>query len=244
MVDANAVPTDSDEIRTLVATANRILYMEGHLQYSGHVSVRDPETDTVYVNSRQQPRGEVTPADVVAVTLDGEPVDPSAPDPVGEREIHTGIYRARDDVTAVLHTHPRAMTLFAMTDAELRPVSQRGSVLAEGPVPRFDRPGKITTPAVSGDMVDAMDGGNQLLIRNHGVVVCDETLVRALVRAIYLEENADWQRRAADLGDVEAIGEEALGRVYDGNWSDRSIEKFWRFYEWKAIEEEYLPESW
>ena len=33
-------------------------------------------------------------------------------------------------------------------------------------------------------------------------------------------------------------------RVYEGNWKESSIEKFWHFYEWKAREEGYLPESW
>ena len=244
MVDANGVVTSEDTIRELVATVNRVLSMEGHLEYSGHVSMRNPSTEKVYINSRQQPRGEVRPDDVVAVNLDSEPLDPDAPEPVGEREIHTGIYRARDDVNAVLHTHPQAMTLFAMTDADLVPISQRGSILAEGPIPAFDRPGKIRTREESADMVAAMDGKNQLLIRNHGAVVCDETMVRALARAIYLEKNAEWQRRATDIGEITAIPDDELDRIYGGNWKESSIEKFWRFYGWKARKEGYLPEEW
>ena len=69
----------TEELRRLVAEANRLLYMEGLATSSGHVSALDPETETVYVNPFDTPRGALRPDDVVGVTLDNEPVDPDAP---------------------------------------------------------------------------------------------------------------------------------------------------------------------
>jgi hypothetical protein len=77
-MDANATVSDVDEIRRLVATVNRMLYMEDHVSYSGHVSMRHLDEDVAYINPLSASRGEIRPEDVVAVTLDDEPVDPEA----------------------------------------------------------------------------------------------------------------------------------------------------------------------
>lgn len=243
-MDANATVTDVEEIRRLVATVNRLLYMEGHVGYSGHVSMRHPDTDVVYINPLSASRGEIRPEDVVAVSLDDEPLDPEAAPPVGERPIHTAVYRERDDVTAVLHTHPPTLTLFAITGTDLLPVSQRGSILAEGPVPTFDRPGKVTTREEGDAMVEAMGDAKQVLLANHGAVVCDSTVVRAFARAVFLEKNAEWQHRASSLGSPNPMTQAEVERAYAGNWKESSIEKFWHFYTWKARESGVLPASW
>ena len=243
-MDANATFTDVDEMKRLVATVNRMLYMEEHVSYSGHVSMRAPGGDVAYMNPLSTSRGEIRPEDVVAVTLDHAPVEPDAARPVGEREIHTSVFREREDVTAVLHTHSPYLTLFAITGTELLPVSQRGSVLAEGRVPTVDKPGKVTTREDSELMLEAMGDAKQVLLKNHGAVICDETMVRAFVRAIFLEKNAEWQHRASDLGNPNPLTQAEVESVYEGNWKESSIEKFWHFYEWKARDEGYLPEEW
>lgn len=240
MPSANAVVTDVEQIKRLVAKVNRMLYMENQLTYSGHVSMRNPDTNIVYINSFDTPRGAVTPTDVVAIDLQNEPQDPEAPRPVGEAEIHTAVYRDRDDITACLHVHPQYLTLYSMVDTDLQPVSQRGSVLAEGQIPTLDRPGKITRPEHSEKMISEMNGQNQLLIKNHGAVVCDRTILRAFARAIYLDKNAEWQHRSSDLGHVNSMTDSEVERVYDGNWTESSIEKFWRYFEWKAETNGYL----
>lgn len=243
MVSANTIVEDEEEIKRLVAKVNRMLYMEGHVGYSGHVSMRNPTDDTVYINARKASRGEVLPEDVVAINLENELLEPDAPSPPSESEIHTAVYRDRDEITACLHTHPQTLTLYSITGTDLQPVSQRGSILAEGRVPHLERPGKISNEEHSSEMLAAMGEQKQLLIANHGAVVCDETIVRAFARAIYLEQNAELQHRASDLGTPNPMSQTEVERVYEGNWTESSIEKFWRFYEWKAEENGYFPEN-
>lgn len=241
MVSANTVVEDEEEIKQLVAKVNRMLYMEGHVGYSGHVSMRHPEDDIAYINARKASRGEVLPEDVVAIDFENDLIDSEAPSPPSESEIHTSVYRSRDDITACLHTHPQTLTLYSITGTDLQPVSQRGSILAEGRVPLLDRPGKITDEEHSWRMLETMDSQKQLLIKNHGAVICDETIVRAFARAIYLEKNAEMQRHASEIGSPNPMSQAEVQRVYEGNWTESSIEKFWRFYEWKAEENGYFP---
>lgn len=224
----------------LVAEANRLLYMEGLAASSGHVSAIDRGTGVVYVNPFDAPRGEIRPADVVGVTLDNEPVDPEAARPVDEVEIHTAIYRARDDVGAVIHVHPPVVTLFGIAGVDLLPVHIRGSVL-EGPVPVLDRPDKITDARDGEAMLEAMGESNQLVIRGHGAVIADRSVQRAFVRAVVIEENARYQLNASILGDPKPFTAEEAARIREQNWGDRSVEKRWQFYRWKGREHGNLP---
>ena len=235
--------TDEAEARRLVAETNRLLYMEGLVGASGHVSVRGPDGDVAYINPFTASRGEIRPEDVVGVTFDNDPVDPEAPRPVGEAEIHTALYRTRDDVGAVLHVHPPVATLFGITGTDLVPVSIRGSVL-DGPVPVLDRPDKITDRADSDPMLEAMGDENQVLIRGHGAVVADRDVKRAFARAVYIEQNAAYQWNASVLGNPNPLSPEEVARLREQNWVDSSIDKRWHFYRWKAQENGYLPAEW
>lgn len=239
----NEVVTDVEEIRQLVAKVNRMLYLEDQLSYSGHVSMRHPETDIVYLNPFDTPRGAMMPDDVVAIDLENQPQNSDTSQPVGEAEIHTAVYRAREEITACLHTHPQYLTLYSITGTDIQPVSQRGSVLAEGQIPILDRPGKITQPEHSKLMIAEMGDSNQLLIRNHGAVVCDQTIFRAFARAIYLDKNAEWQHRSSNLGTPNPMSQSEVERLYQENWTTGSIEKFWRYFEWKARENGHLSED-
>lgn len=230
----------TDDRQRLVAEANRLLSMEGLAAASGHVSAFDRDAGVVSVNPFDAPRGEIRPEDVVGVTLDNEPVDLQAARPVDEVEIHTALYRARDDVNAVVHVHPPVATLFGIAGVDLVPVHIRGSVL-DGPVPVLDRPDKITDRRDSEPMVAAMGDANQLLIRGHGAVIADADVRRAVVRALVIEENARYQLGASVLGEPVGMAPDEAARIRGQNWTDRSVEKRWAFYRWKAAEQGLLP---
>lgn len=230
----------TDRLGDLVAEANRLLFMEGLATASGHVSAFDRDAGVVAVNPFDTPRGEMRPETVVEATLENDPLDPEAPRPVDELEIHTALYRSRDDVNAVVHVHPPVATLFAIAGVDLVPVHIRGSAL-DGPVPVLDRPDKITDRADSEPMLAAMGEANQLLIRGHGAVVADRTVERAVVRTIVIEENARYQLWASVLGTPTAFSAEEAARIRGQNWTDRSVAKRWAFYRWKARRQGLLP---
>lgn len=234
----------SYEAKRRVAETNRILFMEGLADNVGHVSIRDPDEEIVHINPRTASRGEIRPDDVVEVTLESEPVDPEAPEPVSEREIHTALYREREDINAVLHLHPPLMTLFGISGTDLVPVYFRAAFLKNGKVPVLDYPDKITTKRDSQRMFEAMDGQNQVLMRGHGAVIADKTIQHALARAVFLETNAYYQLYASMLGTPDPLSQEEIDRNRDDVWQDSSIEKVWHFYQWKATENGFLPHEW
>lgn len=227
-----------------VAEVNRLLYMEGHADTAGHVSVRDPANDDIaYINPFTASRGEIRPADVIPITFDNEPVHSDDPSPVAEAEIHSAIYRERDDVNAVLHTHPPLATLFSITGTNLQACFSRGAIFDQ-PVPVYDRPDLLTDRVEGEALIEAMDGRNEVLIKAHGVVIVGSDIKNAFTRAIYLEQNAYFQYYASLLGNPNLLTPEEAERIQEQTWRQRSIEKVWNHYIWEAKTNGYLPEEW
>src|SRR5215469_3515127 len=108
------------EREMLVAAARRLDH-SGVLSHSGHgnMSARLPETRLMLLTSVSHLAG-LTPEQLVVVTFDGEVVDGELD--TGSREIvgmHSCVYRARDDVNAVIHTHSPRATSFALAHQPL-----------------------------------------------------------------------------------------------------------------------------
>ena len=100
-----------------VAACPRLLNFEGVLGYSGHVSQRLPDGETLLIQAFDASRNDLSPDDLYVIDLDGNVLDgnPNAR-PVNELEIHSEIMRARKDINAVLHWHPEIATLFTMVE--------------------------------------------------------------------------------------------------------------------------------
>ena len=117
----SAGPADPKLIEDLVA-ANRVLADQGVMDGDGHVSVRHPADPQRYLMSRSIAPEMVTAGDVMEYDLDSNPVDARGRASYLERFIHGEIYRARPDVTAVVHNHSPSVIPFGVSTAPLRPL--------------------------------------------------------------------------------------------------------------------------
>src|ERR1700730_1012553 len=88
-----------------LVVANHILANEGVVDGYGHVSVRNPINPNRYFLARAGAPALVTPADITEYDLDSNPVTNTSATGYTERFIHGEIYKARPDVTAVVHCH-------------------------------------------------------------------------------------------------------------------------------------------
>ncbi|MGH8191966.1 MAG: methylthioribulose 1-phosphate dehydratase [Rhodanobacteraceae bacterium] len=105
------MPLTSEQLaERLRACATEIAHTAGALAArgwtpatSGNFSMRIDE-DTIAVTISGRDKGALSPDDVMAVGLDGEPVGSNAR-PSAEANLHLQIYRRRPDTGAILHTH-------------------------------------------------------------------------------------------------------------------------------------------
>jgi ribulose-5-phosphate 4-epimerase/fuculose-1-phosphate aldolase len=183
------------ELRQLVTSAGRILYQQGLTDYLGHCSARVLGTDRVVIKPKHSPTvrspGELGPADMIVIDLDGNLVEGSDAPP-SECFIHTEIYRARPDVQAVVHTHQRAATLLGVVGADLLPVLHVPAVLTDGgTMPTWACPLLVDTPELGRKLAASLGAAGLCHLQGHGIVSVAADIRRAAVTAIALEQLAE-----------------------------------------------------
>jgi ribulose-5-phosphate 4-epimerase/fuculose-1-phosphate aldolase len=190
-----------------LVTANHILFDQGVLDSFGHVSARHPNNAGRFFMSRAMAPGLVSAADIIEIDLEGNRISEGSQSLYIERYIHSEVYKARDDIKAIVHSHSPTVIPFSITQVDLRPVFHRASFLHTG-VPVFEirevagaRNNMLVNDAKRGRaLADALGNKNVALMRGHGDVVVAPSLRVAVSRAIETEVNAKLQLQAKLLG--------------------------------------------
>ncbi|TXL92953.1 class II aldolase/adducin family protein [Streptomyces sp. IB2014 016-6] len=167
--------------RDLVATARRSAADGLVVGTSGNVSVRVGEL--VLVTPSGVPYDRLTPADTVAVDLDGRQVTGSLR-PTSELPMHLEVYR-NSTAGAVVHTHAVHATAVSTLVPEL-PLIHYMAADFGGPV-RVAPYAMYGTDALAGHMVRALRDRTGCLLQNHGTVTYADTLDKAYDRTAQLE---------------------------------------------------------
>jgi L-ribulose-5-phosphate 4-epimerase len=184
----NAEGLPEDEARALIAAACRVLEAAGQGDMVwGHVSVRDADGRGVWLKGAGLGFDEVTAADCVLLSWDGEILSGTARRHV-EYPIHTELMAARPDVGGVVHTHPVHAIAFGALGRPLRALSHEGALLTPPDVARFTRTGDVVNSRELGrDLADALGERNAVLMPRHGIATAGATLGEAVGIAVHLE---------------------------------------------------------
>jgi L-ribulose-5-phosphate 4-epimerase len=228
-LSATTLEADIVKMKEKIAVATRMLVSEGIVGSSGHVSMRIPGMNRVLVGPADVSREIITAEDVVTVDFDSKQLDGKRRQP-DETEIHTGIYRARSDVMAVLHTHPTYSVVFSITKKPILPVHMHGAIFADG-VPVFDSVGHINTRELGDGLARALGSRRAVLIKMHGAAIVGNSLEEAFIAALQLEENAQQQLLAEGTGTaVQPMTPDDVARCLKQSWTPHSIQKRWQYF--------------
>ena len=214
-----------DAKQTLV-DAIRMLERAEIIDHSGHCSVRR-DAGSYYINSGASVRSTLSTGDIVAVDFDGALVQGSAKPPL-EFHLHSEIYRARSDVHAVVHAHPRWSTVLTMAGAPFRTVYAQAALL--GDVHVFESPLSINTRAMGERLASTLRDGRAVLLKSHGTVVAGSDIVECFALATYLEENARRQYLAMQVGDPYVFSDAEQQACRANLWSPSLFKKSWDYF--------------
>jgi HCOMODA/2-hydroxy-3-carboxy-muconic semialdehyde decarboxylase len=185
-----------------LAAAYRILAEHGVIDAYGHVSLRSPRNPQRYFLARSVAPELVQVDDLLEYDLDSNPLDARGRESVLERFIHGEIYRARPEVTCVVHNHSPSVVPFSVTDVPMKALYHMAAFIGEG-LPTFEirdvRQGTdllIRDSSLGKALARTLAAKPAALMRGHGSVVVGENLPRAVGRSIYLEQSARMQMQA------------------------------------------------
>ena len=200
-------------LREEVARVAKLLIESGLVTgTSGNVSARTPDGDVLMTPSGIDYE-EMEPGDVVLVDMDGEVLEDSL-GPSTETPMHTGIYRARADVGAVVHTHSVFATTLACLGWTIPPVHYMLTTLSEdGEIPLAPYT-TYGTERLAGYAAEALgEDRNACLLQNHGTIAVGDSPGEAFSRTVVLEEMAEFYYRTRSVGEPVLLSPEQVGEV-------------------------------
>ena len=187
-----------------VAQGYRSLFELGFLptEAFGDVSVRDPQTNTVYITMRPGTFYVTSPAeyhgcDTAIVSMDGTLLEENTP-PADTLKMHLAIYKARPDVNAVVHNLTKWSSLFALRKQTLPLVLAEQKGL--GGEIRCVTDAPVMSDEYCEKVVAALEGRKAALLHEFGAVAVAGTVDRAINYLAWLESVARKTLRASLIG--------------------------------------------
>ena len=204
-----------------------MLERAGVIDFNGHASLRLPGRDHMLINSGASVRSALKVDDIVIVDFDGSLVDGVAVPPM-EFHIHSEIYRRRPDVASVVHAHPLWSTLFSSTGKAIKPVTMQAAVLGE--IRAFSTIASINTKALGEELAATLGEHRVALLKSHGAVIAAGNILEAFVLAVYLEENAQRQYLAEQVGDPRILSGDEVRVISSNLWKPNLLQKVWDYH--------------
>jgi L-fuculose-phosphate aldolase len=203
--------TDDELRRELIFACRELVRCGLSIGTSGNVSVRRDER-RFFVSPTGMPYEALEPDDIPLLDLDGRWFGRRRPS--SEWRFHRDIFRSRDEVAAVVHTHSPKATSLACTGRGI-PAFHYMVAVAGGPDIRCAPYCTFGTQELSDAAIAALQGRKACLLANHGVIALGADLPAALALAGEVENLAAQYCAALILGEVRILDEHEMRRVVE-----------------------------
>lgn len=159
---------------------------------SGNFSIREGKYILITPSGIQ--RSKMTTKDICVMDIDGTILEISGHlKPSSEYPMHLEIYKSIPALRAIVHTHSKFATSFAVANKEILPVVAEAKLIFEkdgiARVAPFAQPG---TAELALNTADILKNYNVCLMEKHGAVtVSEKDIDDAFLKTQYLEEVAE-----------------------------------------------------
>jgi len=179
----------------------------------GNISARVPEEELVAITPSGVDYDTIEPQDIVIVDFDGNIVDGDKK-PSIEVPLHTAIYRARNDVNAIVHTHSTYVTAMAIARKPIPAACEDMVQIVGGNVrvSEYVLPGSAELGVKA---VEAMEGRMAVILANHGCLGAGRDLKEAMKTVQVVEKSAQATILANMMGGVVELSQEDVDIMRD-----------------------------
>lgn len=180
-----------------------------------HISARVPGPEHHFlINPYGLMFDEVTASSLVKVNLQGEKVMESDYDinPAGF-VIHSAVHEAREDAQCVMHLHTTAGIAVSTQKQGLLPLSQQ-SLFALSSMSYHEYEGVALNPDEKKRLVADLGSTNFMILRNHGLLTCADSIADAFLGMFLLQRSCEIQLQAQASGqELIPIPEQILSGI-------------------------------
>jgi len=201
------------ERNAIVAFGKKLLTSGLTAGTGGNLSVANRKKNLIAVTPSGVDYLEMSPEDVVLVGMEGGLIETSKYKPSSELLFHLALYRRRQDIQAVVHTHSVYATTLATLGWEIPPfhylVAYSGKKVPLASYATFG------SEQLARNVAEAIGDNNAVLMESHGVVTVGATLAKAFEAAEIIEYVARVYYLAKNLGEPTILSDEEMKKVIE-----------------------------
>jgi len=199
----------TDKIKTEILAVGCAMLEKGLVAGTwGNISARIPGTALIAVTPSGKGYREITATDIVVVDGSGIIIEGSFK-PSSELPLHLAIYNARPDIQAIVHTHSIFASACAVAHKAIPPIIEDLVQLVGGSVDvaTYALPG---TDILAQNVVATLGKKNAVLMANHGVVGCGQSLAEGMIACELVEKAAQIFIYANQIGGAQVLNNEDI----------------------------------
>jgi L-fuculose-phosphate aldolase len=201
------------ERNTIVAFGKKLLTSGLTAGTGGNLSIANRKKNVVAITPSGVDYLEMSPEDVVLVGMEGGLIETSKYKPSSELLFHLALYRRRQDIQAVVHTHSVYATTLATLGWEIPAFHYLVAYSGEKvPLAAYATFG---SEKLARNVADAIGENNAVLMGSHGVVTVGATLAKAFETADIIEYVARVYYLAKNLGEPTILSDEEMKKVIE-----------------------------
>lgn len=175
---------------------------------SGNVSGRDPESGLVVIKPSGVPYGDLTPENLIVLDMDGVVIEGDLL-PSVDTTTHLHVYRNREEINGVVHTHSTYACVFAILNKPI-PATLTSCGLIGGAVPLGDYYPPLNDGKIGEEMLRVIGDSLAVVMKNHGVFTIGKTPSQATRVAVEVEDMAKATCLAMMLGNPVVLSNEEI----------------------------------
>lgn len=158
---------------------------------AGNVSARfkTEEKDIIAITPTLKSLNDLNEEDIILIDLDGNNLTKGSPS--SEVSMHLEIYKVKEDVNGIVHTHSPYATGFAFSDKRIKRLEGFGQI--KSPFLKdieYETPG---TQELANSAAKALENEDVLILKNHGVIATGKNVEESLALAEFTEDMAKTQ---------------------------------------------------
>jgi L-fuculose-phosphate aldolase len=194
------------EKKTVLEAAQKMAETGLVVGTSGNISMRLREPggrELVAITPNNRHYDSMTVGDIGIVDLEGQLVEGELTTSI-ETMLHIGVYKARNKVNAVIHTHPVFSSIFSVSGQEIPPIldDQITYLGGEIKVAQYSLPG---SQDLVSNVIPALGPRNAVILANHGALTVGRDMKEAFVNCEMLEKTAKIYLWALGLGKTNTV---------------------------------------
>ena len=143
--------------------------------------------ETFLINKFGLRYNEITASNLLEIDLEGNVISGDGEINYTGYVIHGAVHKAKENIHCVMHTHTRAGLAISCLKEGLKPIFQDAAIF-HNRVSYHDWQGMSTEVEECKDIAKNLGNNKVMILRNHGLLTCGETIGEAFILMYYLDK--------------------------------------------------------